>query len=131
VEPLPEVYADRIQLAQVLQNLVNNAIKFQQECAPPKITITCTTLAEFHQFSVEDNGIGIEEKFFDRIFTLFQRLHGAQFDGTGLGLSICKRMIDRHRGQMWVESTVGKGSIFHFTIPIEPPTLSDGVNMDL
>ncbi|MFT7513022.1 MAG: PAS domain S-box-containing protein [Candidatus Omnitrophota bacterium] len=131
VEPLPEVYADRIQLAQVLQNLVNNAIKFQRECTPPKITITCTTLAEFHQFSVEDNGIGIEEKFFDRIFTLFQRLHGAQFDGTGLGLSICKRMIDRHRGQMWVESTVGKGSIFHFTIPIEPPTLSDGVNMDL
>ncbi len=128
-DALPAVMGDGAQLTQLFQNLLSNAIKFRSD-HPPAIHIAAAPAAAapggpaMVQFSVRDNGIGIAAQDFDRIFVLFQRLHGRQkYPGTGLGLSICKKIVERHGGRIWVESELGKGAIFHFTLPA--PTASE------
>ncbi len=121
---LPQLVADKTQLIQVFQNLFGNAIKFHQPDQPPRIHVSASRYNRSWQFSVRDNGIGIDREFFDRIFIIFQRLHDREeYPGTGIGLAICKKIIERHGGRIWVESEPGKGSTFHFTIPDEKPTL--------
>ncbi|MGE0763701.1 MAG: ATP-binding protein [Bdellovibrionales bacterium] len=116
---LPVVMADKIQLRQVFQNLISNAIKFRGE-AEPLIKIGVERKGSFFQFSVADNGIGISKKYFDQIFVIFQRLHARdKHPGSGIGLALCKKIIERHEGQLWVESEENKGSTFFFTIPID------------
>ncbi|HYW19338.1 MAG TPA: GAF domain-containing protein [Nodularia sp. (in: cyanobacteria)] len=126
-DPLPVVMADPSQLTQVLQNLIGNAIKFQGE-SPLKIHLGAMKAEQTEEqlptppnewlFSVSDNGIGIESQYTERIFVIFQRLHGrSKYPGTGIGLAICKKIIERHGGRIWVESKPSQGSIFYFTIP--------------
>ena len=118
VGDLPDVVGDQIQISQVFQNLINNAIKFNQD-QNPLIRISGHKIDGDCQFIVEDNGIGIPEKSAERIFAIFQRLHTREeYPGTGMGLTICKRIIDRHGGQIWVESNPGQGSRFYFTLPM-------------
>jgi len=116
-DALPTLMADELQLGQVFQNLVANAVKFCRD-PRPRIHISAKRGAEGWLFSVSDNGIGIKEEFFDRIFVMFQRLHTrAEYPGTGIGLAVCKKIIERHGGRIWAESEAGKGSTFYFTIP--------------
>jgi signal transduction histidine kinase len=118
--PLPRVLGDAVQLTQVFQNLLGNAIKFRGP-RPPQIEVNAHPHNGEWLFLVRDNGIGIDPKFFDRIFIIFQRLHTReQYAGTGLGLAICKKIIERHGGRIWVESTPGSGSTFLFTLPTIP-----------
>jgi light-regulated signal transduction histidine kinase (bacteriophytochrome) len=118
-DDMPVIQADEMQIIQVFQNLIENAIKFKKKTELPKIHITCTKQHEMYQFSVADNGIGIEMQYHDRVFIVFQRLHSAKdYPGTGIGLSICKRIIERHGGTIWFESTVNQGTTFYFTIPV-------------
>ena len=115
---LPTVRADASQLAQLFQNLIGNALKFHGE-ATPKIHVDARREGDYWQFSVRDNGIGIDVKFQNQIFEVFQRLHTRQqYDGTGIGLAICKKIVDRHGGRIWVESEPGQGATFYFTLPI-------------
>lgn len=118
-DPLPTVPVDKSQLGQVFQNLIGNAIKFQNG-ETPQIHVG----AERHNgewvFSVRDNGIGISQEYYDRIFQIFQRLHmKEEYKGTGIGLSLCKKIILRHGGRIWLASEPGKGTTFYFTIPAE------------
>jgi light-regulated signal transduction histidine kinase (bacteriophytochrome) len=116
-DPLPIVLADEPQLVQVLQNLVSNAIKFHAE-APPRVHIGAQRQDGEWVFSVSDNGIGIDPQYHERIFVIFQRLHsGDEYPGTGIGLALCKRIVERHGGRIWVESDLGEGATFCFTIP--------------
>lgn len=115
-DDLPEVLADRSQLVTVFQNLIGNAIKFHGD-EPPGISISVEKEGLDFHFRVDDNGIGLEDKYFSRIFTIFQRLHTAvDYPGTGIGLAICERIVTRHGGRIWVESEPGRGSVFHFTL---------------
>ncbi len=117
-DPLPEVMADSTQLAQVFQNLIINGIKFHGEEAP-KIHISAEKKANEWVFSVKDNGIGIDPQYSEKIFEVFKRLHNKEeYPGTGIGLAICKKIVERHGGHIWVESELGKGSTFYFTLPI-------------
>ena len=125
-QSLPTVMADPVQLTQVFQNLIENGIKYHS-AEPPRIEIA----AVFHQketnfsewlFSVTDNGIGIEAKFFQRIFQIFQRLHTAnEYPGSGIGLAICQKIVEGYGGRIWVESELKKGSTFYFTLPVSKP----------
>ena len=118
-DPLPSIAADSSLLGQVFRNLVGNAIKFRGE-APPAIHVSVAEQGGEWKFAVEDNGIGIDPQFAERIFTIFQRLHTREeYPGTGIGLSICKKAIERLGGRIWVESQLGKGSTFYFTIPMD------------
>ena len=117
-DSLPTVTTGDTQLTQVFQNLIGNAIKYRGS-AVPRIHISART--DGHKewiFSVRDNGMGIDPQYFDRIFVLFQRLHGrAEFAGTGIGLAICKKLLERLGGRIWVESQLDQGSTFHFALP--------------
>jgi light-regulated signal transduction histidine kinase (bacteriophytochrome) len=116
-ENLPAVHIDPVQLVQLFQNLINNAIKFRSEAAP-RIHASAIRKDGAWQFAVRDNGIGIDPQFAHKIFLIFQRLHTRkQYPGTGIGLSICKKIVERHGGKIWLESQPGKGSTFYFTIP--------------
>ena len=122
---LPRVRVDAAQFTQVFQNLIGNAIKFRGE-GPPEIEISARrTGDEKWQFAVRDNGIGMEPQYHEKIFVIFRRLHTREtYRGTGIGLALCKRIVERHGGEIWVESEPGEGSTFLFTIPDtseEPP----------
>jgi chemotaxis family two-component system sensor kinase Cph1 len=118
-DELPTVMADSTQLMQLFQNLIGNAIKFRSN-QPPKIHVGASRLEDAWLFSVRDNGIGIDPQFSDRIFVIFQRLHTRdEYPGTGMGLAICKKIVECHRGHIWVESQLGQGATFYFTIPVE------------
>ncbi|HLN55317.1 MAG TPA: PAS domain S-box protein [Bacteroidales bacterium] len=112
---LPVVKADENQMIQLMQNLIENAIKFRTE--KPVITITSAQKGDFQIISVKDNGIGIEQVYFERIFRIFQRLHRSEVPGTGIGLAICQRIVERHGGRIWVNSKQGEGSVFSFSLP--------------
>lgn len=117
-DDLPTIMADNTKLMQLFQNLIGNAIKFANR-NPPKIHISITRLEDEWLFSVHDNGIGIDPQYSDRIFIIFQRLHTRdEYPGTGVGLAICKKIIECHRGRIWVESKLGEGSTFYFTLPV-------------
>ena len=116
-EALPEVEGDEMQLVQLMQNLAGNALKFHGEAAP-RVHVSSQEREQEWEISVRDNGIGIEPQYFERIFMVFQRLHDkGTYPGTGIGLAICKKVVDRHRGRLWVDSAPGKGSRFNFTLP--------------
>jgi PAS domain S-box-containing protein len=116
---LPTVLVDGSQLVQVFQNLIGNAIKFRRE-DPPRVHVSAEQTGTEWVFSVHDNGIGIDSKYFDRLFVMFQRLHGrSDYPGTGIGLALSKKIVERHGGRIWVESKLGEDSTFHFTIPTE------------
>ena len=147
---LPRIMGDGVQLVQLLQNLVGNALKFRSSHSP-RIHVTCERRTatscpvngalltktgppeEEWVIGVRDNGIGIEPQYFDKIFVIFQRLHSHdQYPGTGIGLAICKKIVERHGGRIWVESAVGRGATFYFTLPVAleveetPPSVGRG-----
>ena len=115
-DPLPMVEADQTQLSQVFQNLLGNSIKYRAT-RPPKIHISARRIDVFHEFSDTDNGIGVAPEHHDRIFAVFKRLHGKDVPGTGIGLAICRKIIESHGGQIWIESRLGGGATFKFTLP--------------
>ena len=120
--PLPMMLADPAQLTQLFQNLVDNAVKFRGPSSP-KIHVSAERSGGVWQFSVADNGIGIDAKDRERIFGVFQRLHPrGEFAGTGIGLAICRKIVEHHGGRIWVEQGAGKGSTFCFTMPREAPS---------
>ncbi|MES2621980.1 MAG: ATP-binding protein [Bacteroidota bacterium] len=117
VDKLPIVNGDPSQIVRLFQNLLDNAIKFTDPERKPEILISVTDQKTDYLFSIKDNGIGIEKKYFDRIFVIFQRLHSrSEYEGTGVGLAVCKKIVERHGGTIWIDSEVGKGSTFYFTI---------------
>lgn len=115
--PLPVVSGDEYQLSQLLQNLLSNAVKYRS-AEPPRVHVAVEQHEGHWQFSVSDNGIGIDPQHHDRVFGVFKRLHPRnQYPGTGIGLAICKRIVEGHGGRIWLESTPGKGTTFFFTLP--------------
>lgn len=118
-DSLPDILFDKGKMSILLQNLIANAIKFRKENTPPEIRISAIERGNFWEFSVSDNGIGIESKFYERIFVIFQRLHSRQeYQGTGIGMAICKRIVESGGGRIWLESELGVGTTFYFTVPI-------------
>jgi light-regulated signal transduction histidine kinase (bacteriophytochrome) len=116
-DPLPFVLADEMQLVQLFQNLVGNAIKYQSPGIPQVHVSAAMNMDKKWVFSVKDNGLGIDPQYFERIFGMFQRLHKREeFAGTGIGLAICKKIVERHKGTISVESQLGQGSTFRFTM---------------
>lgn len=117
-EFLPTVNSQKTPLQQVFQNLINNSLKYQKPNQRPEINIQVEDKGKNWLFSVADNGIGIESEYLERVFAIFQRLHTkAEYDGTGLGLAICQKIVQNLGGKIWVESEIGKGSVFYFTLP--------------
>jgi signal transduction histidine kinase len=134
VSTLPTLEADPVQMQQLLQNLLSNGLKFHKHDAFPVVKLssqlfdaqqqptTDAAIATSCQIVVEDNGIGFEEKYVDRIFNVFQRLHSrSQYEGTGIGLAICRKIVERHRGSITARSTPGQGATFTVTLPIAQP----------
>jgi light-regulated signal transduction histidine kinase (bacteriophytochrome) len=116
-EELPMAFGDPQQIAQVFQNLLGNALKFRRAGVAPRVEVRAERANNDVEFTVADNGIGIEPQYASRIFVIFQRLHTrAEYPGTGIGLSICKKMIERNGGRIWVDSVPGAGATFHFTL---------------
>jgi len=116
--PLPVISTFKTPVRQVFQNLISNSLKYQQKDVVPCVTISFTETNDLWQFAVADNGIGISDKYFEKIFVLFQRLHNKdEYSGTGIGLAITKKIIENMGGEIWVNSGMGKGSTFYFTIP--------------
>jgi signal transduction histidine kinase len=116
-DSLPTVMADDLQLGQLFQNLIGNAIKFHGE-EPPRVHVSARPEGDRWIFSVRDNGIGIAPEYAERIFIIFQRFHSREeYPGTGIGLAVCKKIVERHGGCIWVESELGKGATFYFTLP--------------
>ncbi len=126
VDPLPVITADRLQMSQLFQNLIGNALKFHKPGVPPHVTVRAALVRDPNgaaedvcRISVEDNGIGFDEKYRDRIFQVFQRLHGRnEYEGTGIGLAICRKIVERHGGTIAAQSTPGEGSKFVVTLPL-------------
>jgi chemotaxis family two-component system sensor kinase Cph1 len=122
---LPVVKADRTQMVQLIQNLVQNGIKFHGT-APPVVHVACTGEPDAWHFTVTDNGIGIEKEYLEVVFQIFRRLNSRrEYPGTGIGLALCRRVVERHGGRIWTVSSPGQGSAFHFTLPREPLPYKD------
>jgi light-regulated signal transduction histidine kinase (bacteriophytochrome) len=129
LESLPVVRADPTQMRQLLQNLIGNSLKFHKPGVVPTVRIWGELMNSPQypegagQFVVQDNGIGFDEKYLDRIFTVFQRLHTrAEYEGTGVGLAICRKIVQRHGGEITAVSAPGEGAAFQVTLPRRPPT---------
>jgi len=119
-DPLPTIPCDEVQVAQLFQNLIGNALKFRKPDAAPAVHVGAADQGAEWEFMVRDNGIGIEPQYFQRIFMVFQRLHDkGEYPGTGIGLAIVKKVVERHGGRIWVQSQPGAGTTFHFTMPKE------------
>jgi light-regulated signal transduction histidine kinase (bacteriophytochrome) len=117
-DALPTLKADPTQLTQLFQNLLGNAVKFRRDGVDPQIHVGCRREGGSWLFWVQDNGIGIDPKHRDKLFLIFQRLHGRdKYPGTGIGLAICKKIVEQHGGRIRIESRVGEGSTFWFTLP--------------
>jgi light-regulated signal transduction histidine kinase (bacteriophytochrome) len=118
IESLPIVNAIRTQMFQLFQNLISNAIKYRKPDQTPQIHIRSRENTAYWYLEIEDNGIGIDQRFYEKIFIVFQRLHNrSEHSGTGIGLAICKKIVERHGGSIGVNSKSGKGSTFYFSIP--------------
>jgi PAS domain S-box-containing protein len=115
-DPLPTVSGDFGRLAQVFQNLIENAMKYRRD-EPPRVHISAEQKGAEWLLCVSDNGIGIDPRYTERVFVMFKRLHGSDYEGTGIGLAVCKKIVERHGGHIWVESESGEGSRFYFTLP--------------
>jgi len=115
-DPLPSVLFDFGQVTQLFRQLIANSITFRGSAAPA-IHVWATDMPDGVQFSVRDNGIGIDSRYHEQVFGVFKRLHGREFPGTGIGLAIAKRIVEQRGGKIWVESELGQGATFHFTIP--------------
>jgi light-regulated signal transduction histidine kinase (bacteriophytochrome) len=120
VGALPVIDADALQMRQLLQNLVGNAIKYRRADVPPVVRLTSARLDDRHcTITVADNGIGFQQEHADRIFGMFERLHGrSEYDGSGIGLAICRKIVERHRGTISAASTAGQGAVFTVTLPV-------------
>ena len=119
VETLPVAVAYQQELRQLFLNLISNALKFRKTDTQAKIKISARQKNNEWEFAIEDNGIGIDEKFADKVFIIFQRLHPQNtYEGTGIGLAYCKKIVELHNGRIWFKSTLGEGTTFFFTIPI-------------
>lgn len=131
-DPLPRINADEIQLGQLFQNLISNAIKFKKPDAPPQVRIGAQREHNVWHFTIADNGIGIDLTDNERIFLIFQRLHTRQqYPGTGIGLALCKKIVERHGGRIWVESEKDAGCTIHFTMPaIEEASIAEKISED-
>jgi PAS domain S-box-containing protein len=118
-EPLPTVQGDAVQIRQLLQNLVSNGLKYHKKDVAPQVTLRAKPQDNgMVRVEVQDNGIGIEPQYYDKLFVMFRRLHSsAEYEGTGIGLAVCKKIIERHKGEIGIESTPGEGSTFWFTLP--------------
>jgi len=115
---LPEIFADKKQISLLFLNLLENSIKFNHE-SNKRINIKCDYKKNNLVFCIKDNGIGVEEQYHDKIFKIFQKLHGqTEYSGSGIGLAMCNKIIDNHDGEIWIESEPGKGSKFYFSIPL-------------
>ena len=121
-DSLPSILFDFAQLTHLFRQLLSNAMCFRGP-QPPQIHVSATDTGNAIQFSVRDNGIGIDQRYHEQIFGVFKRLHGREFPGTGIGLAICKRIVEQRGGRIWVESELGHGATFHFTIPNHPSGL--------
>lgn len=118
VDVLPEIKGNKVEIKQLFQNLVSNGIKFRRAGVAPEIAIRCTDKLTDWEFSVSDNGIGISEKYFKKLFLVFQRLHStSEYPGTGIGLATCKKIVDLLGGEIWLTSQPGAGTVFYFTVP--------------
>jgi light-regulated signal transduction histidine kinase (bacteriophytochrome) len=126
--PLPTVTAEPMQMRQLLHNLVANSVKFRREDVPLRIAVRGRTAGGHATFEVEDNGIGLDEKYADRIFTPFQRLHSrTAYPGTGMGLAICRRIAQRHSGDIAVTGKPGEGTTFRVTLSLSPSATPESV----
>lgn len=115
---LPTLFVDEARIAQLMQNLIGNALKYRHPTEPPEITIEAQRQEDFWEISVRDNGIGVAPNHFDRIFEIFQRLHSrSDYSGSGIGLSICNKIVQRHGGEIWIEACPAPGALFKFTLP--------------
>ena len=115
--PLPEVSGDKTQLVQLFQNLIGNSLKFRREGIAPKIKIEAQKRGDFWEFSISDNGIGIPPQYAEKIFVIFQRLHNRDmYPGTGIGLALCKKIVERHGGEIWLDQQIQEGACFRFTL---------------
>jgi light-regulated signal transduction histidine kinase (bacteriophytochrome) len=121
IERLPTISAYPTEIKQLFQNLLSNSLKFIKKGGEPAIRIFANKLHEHWQFSIEDKGIGIDKKYWSRIFIIFQRLHTkSEYEGTGIGLAHCKKIAELHEGKIWLDSMPGEGSTFHFTLRQHP-----------
>jgi light-regulated signal transduction histidine kinase (bacteriophytochrome) len=117
IHPLPVMTANKTLINELFVNLLSNALKYRSE-KDPVIDIGYTEESDYYNFYVKDNGLGIEADYFDKIFVIFQRLHGkTEYPGTGIGLALCRKIVETHKGKIWVESKLGEGSCFCFSIP--------------
>lgn len=127
VAKLPTLQADRIQMRQLFQNLISNALKFHKKGIPPRVSIYASVDSSYCEIYVQDDGIGFDEKYLSRIFTIFQRLHGKhEYEGTGVGLAVCRRIVDRHQGSITAKSSLGAGATFIVRFPFQAKLSEEG-----